>query len=115
VLEMENKLRKARNKTNMRAARPRVNERGHMFFIFLFSYLLPHDYSLKGFASGNSLTSLRIALNVVALNDRQKCSRANSLVLKCADVIRYRMKITEEAFQSGSLPDADVQNGIEFN
>jgi hypothetical protein len=39
---MENKPRKVRDKTIMRAACPRVNERGRSFFIFLFSYLAPN-------------------------------------------------------------------------
>jgi len=51
-----------------------VNERGRKFFIFLFSYLLPHGQSLEGFATGKWLFSSRIALNVAPPNDQQKYS-----------------------------------------
>src|SRR5215475_1214966 len=72
---MENKPRKARDKTIMRAACQRVNERGRKLFIFLFSYLLPHGQSLEGFTTGKSLLSSRIALNVAHPNNQQNYSQ----------------------------------------
>jgi hypothetical protein len=37
-------------------------------------------------------------------NDQQKYSPANDLVWICADFVRFRMKLTEEAFQPIRLP-----------
>jgi hypothetical protein len=73
---MENKPRKASDKTIMSAACQRVNERGRKFFIFLFSYLLPHGQSLEVCATGKSLLSSWIALKATPPNDQQKYSQA---------------------------------------
>ena len=50
-----------------------------------------------------------------APDDQQKYSQANGMVRKCADLIRYRMKLKEEDIHPIRRSDADVQSGVELN
>jgi hypothetical protein len=66
-------------------------------------------------ATGESLFSSRVALNLKAPDDQQKYSQANGMVRKCVDLIRFRPKIAENAFQTISQPEADGQRSVELN
>jgi hypothetical protein len=52
---------------------------------------------------------------VKAPDDQQKYCQANGMVRKCVDLIRFRTKIAENAFQTISHPEADVQISVELN
>jgi hypothetical protein len=47
-------------------------------------------------------------------NDDQS-RQANGLVWKCADPIRFRLKLTEEAFKPIRRPEADAESSVELN
>jgi hypothetical protein len=81
-----------------------VNERGRKFFIFLFSYLLPHGQSLEGFATGKSLLSSRIALKAPPPNDQQIRSKWSRLDM------RRSHSFSRETH--GSLPTNSTARGV---
>lgn len=64
---------------------------------------------------GSSLLSLRIALKAAPPNHQQKYSHGNDLVWICADLVRFRKKLTEEDFQPIRRPQADIQSRVESN